>query len=156
MSITVLLSPPFEIDHYGYRVAELNLGIICACVPPAFPLLKSFAEMSSSRLSSWKTYRLRSSSPTTPKRSGNSEDSTSAIAPGLQGMHNNTTNMPVAIAQIYKNSTREDGILGGGITVTQAIDIEMGPYSVYRSSQAGSMYQAYTDGNGSRRHLVHT
>ncbi|KAK6857866.1 hypothetical protein PG995_005565 [Apiospora arundinis] len=49
-----------SMPSYGLAVAEINLGIVCACVPICFPLLKSFTEA----FGSWTQYlrRLRGSS----------------------------------------------------------------------------------------------
>lgn len=131
------------------RVAEINLGIICACVPVVFPLFKSIAQKTGSGSSFWRQYILK---PLTPSKflttTGTNASATNHELPKVASGRLNT------LLSFIRGSQKTGETSRGNITVERTTDIEMAPYSELRSVDVD--YHAYlTNGHqGSERNLI--
>ncbi|KAJ0109377.1 hypothetical protein J7T55_000302 [Diaporthe amygdali] len=139
---------------YGLAIAEINLGIVCACVPAAFPIFKGLAEKSSTRWDSWRNYRSRSRTPSKPPQ--DNSKSTSNVSEPHQGLPNVPRGTLQTLLSFVKGSqsTHRGDKSQGTITVTKDTDIEMRPYSELRSGDFENMYHSHLYQQGSQRNLA--
>ncbi|KAF5125056.1 hypothetical protein E5D57_009741 [Metarhizium anisopliae] len=118
---------PFWVScpSYGLAVAEINLGIVCACVPVIVPLLKGVLTRLSVTTSSWRRYWGARSKGSTDI--GNLEAGKGSPAP-------NPSHVGRRWLSLNLGSQKPRGTPSSGtITVTQATEIHMVPYSELRS-----------------------
>ncbi|KFA70259.1 hypothetical protein S40285_07894 [Stachybotrys chlorohalonatus IBT 40285] len=136
----VYLKPdPFwtSMPAYGLAVAEINLGIICACIPVSVPLFKGLTAKVTTTGSSWRRYLLNY------RGSSGSSESTKA-ARGADGSLPKVPkgNLKTLFSLINKAGDNSYASKPQqGITVTRATDIELAPYSELRSIDMD--YHAY-------------
>ncbi|KAI7778755.1 hypothetical protein LA080_001822 [Diaporthe eres] len=127
----------------GFLVGEINVGIVCACVPVAFPIFKSMSSESSSKWNSWRQYLLKS------KPTANSSQE-------LTGATGNTLPAQRQLPRVPKGNlntllsfvkgarhTTQNSLQGQKsqqiITIARANDIEMTPYSELRTIDTDNM-----------------
>ncbi|KJK74583.1 hypothetical protein H634G_10112 [Metarhizium anisopliae BRIP 53293] len=118
---------PFWVScpSYGLAVAEINLGIVCACVPVIVPLLKGLLTQLSVTTSSWRRYWGARSKGSTDTRNLEAGKGSPAPDPNHVGRRWLSLNL---------GSQKPRGTPSSGtITVTQATEIHMVPYSELRS-----------------------
>ncbi|KAK9438605.1 hypothetical protein VB005_06752 [Metarhizium brunneum] len=118
---------PFWVScpSYGLAVAEINLGIVCACVPVIVPLLKGLLTRLSVTTSSWRRYWGARSKGSTDIRNLEAGKGSPAPNPNHVGRRWLSLNL---------GSQKPRGTPSSGtITVTQATEIHMVPYSELRS-----------------------
>ncbi|EFY94964.2 hypothetical protein MAA_09542 [Metarhizium robertsii ARSEF 23] len=118
---------PFWVScpSYGLAVAEINLGIVCACVPVIVPLLKGLLTQLSVTTSSWRRYWGARSKGSTDIRNLEAGKGSPAPDPNRLGRRWLSLNL---------GSQKPRGTPSSGtITVTQATEIHMVPYSELRS-----------------------
>ncbi|KID83815.1 hypothetical protein MGU_08900 [Metarhizium guizhouense ARSEF 977] len=118
---------PFWVScpSYGLAVAEINLGIVCACVPVIVPLLKGLLTRISLTTSTWRRYWGARSKGSTDIRNLEAGKGSPAPNPNHLGRRWLSLNL---------GSQKPRGTPSTGtITVTQATEIHMVPYSELRS-----------------------
>lgn len=138
-------------------VAEITVGIVCACVPVAFPLFKSISSKSSSKWHSWRQYlKSKPNSKSSPK----SPEATENVAPTQCGLPRVPKgNLSTLLSFIQGPRHGPQDYLGGtksqqSITVIRATDIEMAPYSELRIIETSNMYHSHLYQQGSHKTLV--
>lgn len=137
-----------------HRVAEINLGIVCACVPAVFPLFKSLAETSTTRWYSWRQYRLKYRTPSKSLLSSTGgTDDISATQRGLPRVPKGHLNTLFSFVRGSDGDSRGEKSQGN-ITVTQETDIEMARYSELNSADIANLYHSHLYREGSQRNLV--
>lgn len=131
--------------RYSCSVAEINLGIVCACVPVVFPIMKAIGMKVTSTGSTWRRYLLvkYQRSERTPD-TVITEDST-AKGPFAEIPKGNLRTL---LSFVRGSHRSQRGKSQGGITVTQATEIELAPYSELRSIDME--YHSYL-GNGPQK-----
>ncbi|KAI0413525.1 integral membrane protein [Xylaria grammica] len=126
---------------YALAAAEINLGIVCGCVPVAVSLFRSFAQKLSTLGSRQKSNRSETSAA--PLRRG--------IPAGLPKVPKGTLS---TLLSFTRGSRRNPQRNSEGILVTRNTDVEMAPYEEIRAIDTdGNMYLS-TSHLGSRRNLV--
>lgn len=135
-------------------VAELNLGIICSCVPVIFPLFKGLAETASTRWDSWKHYRFsfRRHSETL-QGSTETKGDASATRWGLPRVPGGNLRTLLSFTR-SPHGARDGEKSQGTITVTQDTDIEMSPPYGLESMELSSMYHSHLFQKSSQQTLV--
>ncbi|KAG8425927.1 hypothetical protein J3459_008621 [Metarhizium acridum] len=118
---------PFWISmpSYGLAVAEINLGIVCACVPVIVPLMKALLAKLSHTTSIWQRYWKKTADDSTDMNNLEAGKRSPAQNPNYCGRR---------LLSFNRGSQKPRGTPSTGtITVTQATEIHMVPYSELRS-----------------------
>lgn len=145
-----------------YRIAEINIGIVYACVPVAFPLLfRGMAQTSSYRWYSWRQYRLKPKTPSSSESSLQTRQETRDGPMTQRGLpHVPKGNLRTLLSLVRGSQSASKGEKSqGGVTVTQATDVEMecSKYSEPGSVGVDHMYHAHLyEQQNSQRNLVIT
>lgn len=108
-----------------YRVAEINLGIVCACIPVCVPVLKSFSETFSRMVSSSKRYLRKSNrSSDYDDDFGTTKTSGTGVLPRVPRVNLNTLR---SLFRDPHDSQRAN--TQRSVTVTRVTNIELSPYT---------------------------
>lgn len=150
---------PFFLTLLSPSVAEINVGIVCACVPVVFPLFKSMSNKSSSKWNSWRHYLLKSwpTSKLSRELSTAATEITSPAQRGLPGVPKGNLNTLLSFVKGSRHAT-QNSVEGQksqqSIVVTRATDIEMTPYSELRTIDADNMYHSHLYQSGLHTNLA--
>lgn len=125
-------------------IAEINLGIVCACVPVIIPLLKGLLAKLSPPTSTWKRYW--------KKKAGYWTDIHDLEA-GKRGPTQNHNYYRRNLLSLSRGPQKPRRALSTGtIKVTHTTDIHMEPYSELRSIDMD--YHKYLGGGKQNSHIV--
>lgn len=110
-------------------VAEINLGIVCACIPVCFPLLKGLTETLGQSASACKHYLLKRSEQL--KQHSDLEGGQAYGDSSLPKIPKVNLKTLLSIFRDPNYSQREKS--RGNVTVTRGTNVEMSPYTELRS-----------------------
>ncbi|KAK8062743.1 hypothetical protein PG997_014840 [Apiospora hydei] len=110
---------------YGLAVAEVNVGIFCACVPVCFPLFKTVLETLGQTASACKQYVLGPKEPSTQSPDmENGQCTAVSLLPKVSRVNLKTLLSILRSPNDPRTKTSQDGV-----TVTRDTDIESSSYS---------------------------
>jgi hypothetical protein len=126
-----------SMPSYALAVAEVNLGIVCTCIPVSAPLFRDWTVNAASTVvvTPWKKYlsRYRGSSRPSNSYTKESAEGNGGRLPSIPEGNLKTLMSFIGRGSDKKKSEKSKSRSQHSITVTKAVDIEMAPYSELRS-----------------------